>query len=297
MPYDKSLYHPNFFKWQKKLCLEQANYTCQHCKRKRGDECLTKKGKTGKVIIQVAHVNDDPWNPDPELIALCAPCHLEYDKTMHAENGNRTKQHNKHAKKIKAGEQPIPMQWPEKTKKYPKGRLAAEIRYNEDGSYSFFGAEGDEYINKVVFSDSTAYFTWLSNLSSFHFEGREGPFTARKETRQRGGEYWYAYRRLGKQFGVYMGTTSKLTVSHLEDIAKGMQKRIDSQPAKDHKPRKRPVHRAVLLARIEEQDRLIAHLKAQIQDLKREKVELEQEIAALREEPGIDHPQVWTTCG
>jgi hypothetical protein len=34
---------------------------------------------------------------------------------------------------------------------------------------------------------------------SFRFRGKKGHFTARKEQRQRDGDYWFAYRRQGKQ--------------------------------------------------------------------------------------------------
>ena len=32
-------------------------------------------------------------------------------------------------------------------------------------------------------------------VSSFHFQGKQGHFTARQERKQRGETYWYAYRK------------------------------------------------------------------------------------------------------
>ena len=32
-----------------------------------------------RFTLTVSHTNHDPWNPDAELRALCAPCHCRYD--------------------------------------------------------------------------------------------------------------------------------------------------------------------------------------------------------------------------
>ncbi len=42
------------------------------------------------------------------------------------------------------------------------------------------------------FSETPEWFAWLADISSFHFAGRSGSFTARKTRKQRGGDYWYA---------------------------------------------------------------------------------------------------------
>lgn len=44
-------------------------------------------------------------------------------------------------------------------------------------------------------SDDPAWFARLDEVSSFAFHGQSGSFTARKETKQRGAVYWYAYRK------------------------------------------------------------------------------------------------------
>jgi len=41
--------------------------------------------------------------------------------------------------------------------------------------------------------DSPTWFAWLEQVSSFAFLGKNGHFTARKETKQRGDRYWSAY--------------------------------------------------------------------------------------------------------
>lgn len=281
MPTDMSLYHPNF-KWQGPQCIEQANYTCKHCGRERGQEYITQEGETYTIVIQAAHVNHDPWNPYPELMALCEPCHNQYDALMRGKNGSRTKKLGKYIKSLEAGAQLMTLTWPEKSKKAPKGRLAAEIRYNEDGSYSFFAEEGDKYVGKIVFPNSTPYFTWLSNLSSFHFEGREGSFTARKDTRTnkdgtiRGQTYWSAYRKNDhKTLRKYLGMTGNLTIETLENAAKHLTNRCSSQETRVKPPRKRPEKRETLYAKIEARDKIIDQLQARV-------LELEQELGILK---------------
>src|SRR5579859_3084481 len=44
--------------------------------------------------------------------------------------------------------------------------------------------------------DTAEWFAWLERIPSFRFHGRRGHFTARKETRKRGGVYWIAYRHI-----------------------------------------------------------------------------------------------------
>ena len=69
-------------------------------------------------------------------------------------------------------------------------------------------------------SEAPAWFVWLDEMSSFAFHGRRGSFTARKEIRQRGSGYWYAYRKRGRALAKkYLGKTADLTFAHLEDVA------------------------------------------------------------------------------
>ncbi len=72
--------------------------------------------------------------------------------------------------------------------------------------------------------DSPAWFTWLSQRTSFHFTGKQGHFTARQERKQRGETYWYGYRKVaGRQLKRYLGTTDKLILAHLEEVADALQ--------------------------------------------------------------------------
>ncbi len=154
-------------------------------------------------------------------------------------------------------------------------RLINEIKLGAFG-YQLWEAdkEGMPDLRMDLKPDTPEYFQWLASLPSFRFVGKEGHFTARKETRQRGDMYWYAYRRQGKQFSTYLGTTDKLTLAHLESTAKYLAELCSTQPQKKT-PRKRPVQRAVLQSRIADRDKVIEELQARIQ-------ELEQELTAVK---------------
>jgi len=70
--------------------------------------------------------------------------------------------------------------------------------------------------------DSPGWAAWLRDPAtrSFSFRGSNGTFTARKERRSGGEEYWTAYRkRGGKLRKVYLGKAEKLTLVRLEDAA------------------------------------------------------------------------------
>src|SRR5260370_37740572 len=80
-------------------------------------------------------------------------------------------------------------------------------------------------IHPIVFSwlaitpDSARWFQLLQQIPSFHFHGRCGYFTARKEKRARG-VYWIAYRHMqGKLRKKYIGAPAAVTIVRLEEIA------------------------------------------------------------------------------
>ena len=72
----------------------------------------------------------------------------------------------------------------------------------------------------MVTPGGRAWFAWLDSVPSFTFQGQHGQLTVRKESRQRGDRYWYAYRRVGeKRVKKYLGRTTDLTLARLEEIA------------------------------------------------------------------------------
>ena len=75
-----------------------------------------------------------------------------------------------------------------------------------------------------LMGEDPAWFAWLEVASSFAFHGHNGSFTARKETKQRGAGYWYAYRkREGALAKTYLGKTADLTFARLEGVARVLQ--------------------------------------------------------------------------
>ncbi len=93
------------------------------------------------------------------------------------------------------------------------------------GEWLYDGAERDLHIRL----DSPAWFAWLEapTTRSFsypvydHAQGYlDGFMTVRKERRQRGGDYWVAYRRMqGRVRKVYLGATAALTQHGLDTLA------------------------------------------------------------------------------
>jgi hypothetical protein len=80
--------------------------------------------------------------------------------------------------------------------------------------------EGPVQTRTQLVPDSPDWFAWLAQLGSFHFQGKSGHCTARQERKQRGDAYWYAYRKAhARRLKRYLGTTDKLTLVFLEQIA------------------------------------------------------------------------------
>ena len=88
------------------------------------------------------------------------------------------------------------------------------------------GNSADE--NDIIKIGSEDWFEWLElrDTRSFAFEGVSGRFTARKENKQRGSAYWYAYRWInGKTAKIYLGTSSTLTREKLNEVASRLAQR------------------------------------------------------------------------
>ncbi|MBO0790969.1 MAG: transcriptional regulator, partial [Ktedonobacteraceae bacterium] len=72
----------------------------------------------------------------------------------------------------------------------------------------------------AVIPGGPGWFTWLDTIASFAFRGRQGQLTVRKESRQWGNGYWYAYNRVGPRLTKrYLGRTADLTLTRLEEMA------------------------------------------------------------------------------
>lgn len=79
--------------------------------------------------------------------------------------------------------------------------------------YALF--DGSVQLN--IIPESHAWFDWLNRTTSFGFIHERVRYTLRKEKKQRGDAYWYAYHKDGEQLTKkYVGKTSDLTLTHLE---------------------------------------------------------------------------------
>src|SRR5215210_2682879 len=75
---------------------------------------------------------------------------------------------------------------------------------------------------------SPSWIAWLTDpeTRSFSFQGPSCRYTARKEYRSRGGEYWIAYRKQGgKLHKAYLGKAEDVTLARLEDVVAVMAAR------------------------------------------------------------------------
>src|SRR5260221_15865 len=82
----------------------------------------------------------------------------------------------------------------------------------ERNVYELRGLKG---VNEQSYQgEDQQWFTWLSTLSSFSFQGQHGNLTLRKEARTSGEGYWYAYRSQHQRtVKRYAGRTAGLTIS------------------------------------------------------------------------------------
>jgi len=96
--------------------------------------------------------------------------------------------------------------------------MARRIPRVSDGTLHVIGPLG----GKEIAVGSPSWVAWLreSSTRSFSFSGPPGTFTARKERRVHGDEYWTAYRKRGGRLRKsYLGKAEKLTLERLNDAA------------------------------------------------------------------------------
>jgi len=92
---------------------------------------------------------------------------------------------------------------------------------------------------------TTSLHFWLDRADTFHFSSEDGyTCTLRKEVKQRGGGYWYAYKRVnGKVKKKYLGDKRKVTLTLLEETAQSFVKPV---PPPKPPPAPKPPRKATL---------------------------------------------------
>src|SRR5919112_4262641 len=96
--------------------------------------------------------------------------------------------------------------------------MARRTPYVADGMLHVPGLGGGPRVEV----DSASWAAWLTDPStrSFSFQSPSCRYTARKERRARGGEYWVAYRKQGvKLHKTYLGKVGDVTLDRLDEAA------------------------------------------------------------------------------
>jgi hypothetical protein len=77
-------------------------------------------------------------------------------------------------------------------------------------------------------ADSPEWFTWLSSLEAFSFEGPQGRFSATRKFRKgQRIQAWTVHCSLhGRSCGLYLGQTPTLTLAHLQQMAVTVRARL-----------------------------------------------------------------------
>src|SRR5579859_257142 len=71
--------------------------------------------------------------------------------------------------------------------------------------------------------EEAAWLAWLRGATSFAFHSPAGSLNVYRESRPRGGAYWYAYQtKEGRTRKRYLGQTANLSLAQLEETAKAL---------------------------------------------------------------------------
>jgi hypothetical protein len=104
-----------------------------------------------------------------------------------------------------------------------RSRVLARVEYGTQGLYVLICPQ--EGVLSFT-TDSPQWFDWLASLTSFRFIGPQGRFTAYREGQTRS---WKAYRTFhGRSHKRSLGTTDRLTIARLEQVAASLQSEMTS---------------------------------------------------------------------
>ena len=76
----------------------------------------------------------------------------------------------------------------------------------------------DDPVTTGIALDTPEWFAWLETQTtvSFYYQGAQTGITVRREAKQRGGQYWVAYRWVsGRLRKMYLGTAKNVTKASL----------------------------------------------------------------------------------
>jgi hypothetical protein len=108
-----------------------------------------------------------------------------------------------------------------------RSRLPALIEYGAQGAYVIISSQAGEL---QLAPDSAQWFEWLASISSFRFVGKQGRFTAYRDTKHgQPTRSWRAYRTIHQHnYKHSLGVTDQLTITRLEQVAAILQAHVDT---------------------------------------------------------------------
>jgi len=80
--------YPDNWEEMSLTCKARAKWRCEQCGIAEGTWRIG-HSRAYQVRLQAAHLDHDPENPNPRLMAFCQDCHLKYDGL---ENGRSARQ-------------------------------------------------------------------------------------------------------------------------------------------------------------------------------------------------------------
>lgn len=95
--------YPKNWEQMSLACREAANWRCEECGIAE-NEWRAGEQRIYQVKLQAAHLDHDPWNPNPRLKALCQDCHLKHDAPENGKKANRARKQNIRKAMLAAGQ-------------------------------------------------------------------------------------------------------------------------------------------------------------------------------------------------
>src|SRR5215469_6497316 len=115
----------------------------------------------------------------------------------------------------------------------PNRRLLRRVNSQpRSPSPGYFVYSNETHDTVWIDPDSPEWFHWLEELTSFDFDGKDGDFTAYKQSPKRPGEptHWIASQQWGeKEYTRDLGQTANLTTSFLEEVAADMEAEVSEK--------------------------------------------------------------------
>jgi len=113
------------------------------------------------------------------------------------------------------------------TTRRSRSRVLPLIEYGAAGRYVVICPSQGEL---ALVPDSPEWFAWLASLSSFHFVGKGGRFSAHRVFHKGQTPYWQANRVIHQhRYKPYLGVTERLTLDCLEHTAALLQSYLQAR--------------------------------------------------------------------